>query len=332
MTLVTLSRSFAWSMVGLTVAMLLDNYLTYWMEWPGAGSLGIVLGFSEGEVSSSVQALLQGALYLLALALAIWWAAGHRERGLRQDANAIYAIVAYLVRAAFWAVFLVGVVDVAISFLRVEGMLTPLFGSEMDTSLGLAHYRAPYIHLPLIVLGIVLGLFTRTLGFQWLALLVVVAELGIVFSRFVFSYEQAFMADLVRFWYAALFLFASAYTLLEDGHVRVDVLYSRFNRRRKGRINVIGTLVLGIVFCWVILILGTETRSSVINGPLISVEVTQSGFGMYVKYMMAGFLGFFAITMLFQFSGYLLDSLADARGEEGSRIADESDGESHGAF
>ena len=30
------------------------------------------------------------------------------------------------------------------------------------------------------------------------------------------------MGDLVRFWYAALF-FASAYTLKEDGHVRVDV-------------------------------------------------------------------------------------------------------------
>jgi len=38
----------------------------------------------------------------------------------------------------------------------------------------------------------------------------------IVISRFIFSYEQAFMADLVRFWYGALFLFASAYTLLED--------------------------------------------------------------------------------------------------------------------
>jgi len=60
----------------------------------------------------------------------------------------------------------------------------------------------------------VIGLFTRTLGFQWLALLIVIAELAIVFTRFIFSYEQAFMGDLVRFWYAALFLFASAHTLL----------------------------------------------------------------------------------------------------------------------
>lgn len=41
------------------------------------------------------------------------------------------------------------------------------------------------------------------------------------------------MADLVRFWYAALFLFASAYTLLEEGHVRVDVFYAGFRRARR---------------------------------------------------------------------------------------------------
>ena len=75
----------------------------------------------------------------------------------------------------------------------------------------------PWVHVPLIVVGFVLALFTRTLGFPWLALLIVAAELLIVISRFVFSYEQALMGDLVRYWYAALFLFASAYTLLRRG-------------------------------------------------------------------------------------------------------------------
>jgi hypothetical protein len=61
------------------------------------------------------------------------------------------------------------------------------------------------------------------------------------------------------------------------------------------------------------------SRSSIINAPLLSFEVTQTGFGMYVKYWMAGFLAIFAVTMLLQFSGYFLDSLADARGEPGKR-------------
>ena len=41
------------------------------------------------------------------------------------------------------------------------------------------------------------------------------------------------MGDLVRYWYAGLFLFASAYTLYEDGHVRVDILYQGLKEKTK---------------------------------------------------------------------------------------------------
>jgi len=123
----------------------------------------------------------------------------------------------------------------------------------------------------------------------------------------------------VRFWYAALFLFASAYTLLEDGHVRVDVLYAGFTRKTRGLINAWGSVILGIVFCWVILGVGMWTKSSIITTALRTFEVSQSGFGMYVKYLMAGFLGIFATTMMIQFTSYLLESLADYRGDPGAR-------------
>ena len=156
-------------------------------------------------------------------------------------------------------------------------------------------------------------------GFPWLALLVVAAELLIVLTRFIFSYEQAFMADLVRFWYAALFLFASAYTLLEEGHVRVDVLYSTFGERTKGLVNAWGSVLLGMSLCAVIIFYGMDGKSTVINGPLLIFETTQTGFGMYVKYWMAGFLGIFAITMMLQFSGYFLEGIADYRGDPGKR-------------
>ena len=76
--------------------------------------------------------------------------------------------------------------------------------------------------------------------------MIVAAELLIVISRFVFSYEQTLMGDLVRYWYAALFLFASAYTLFDEGHVRVDVLYSTFKEKTKGKVNAYGAILLGI--------------------------------------------------------------------------------------
>jgi TRAP-type mannitol/chloroaromatic compound transport system permease small subunit len=315
-----LYRFFAWATVGMTFALLVNNYLDFWRGWPGVWHLAVVLGLSEGEASGAGLALIQLAIYLLAFALPLWYLRRRPERSLRDEAMSLHRLNLYVVRWSFWAILLVGLADALVSFLRTEAFLEPLVGHDLAAELGLAHARVPYVHLPLILLSFVIAAFTRTLGFHWLALLVVVAELLIVVGRFIFSYEQPFMADLVRFWYAALFLIASAYTLYEDGHVRVDVLYARFSRRKKGKTNAIGSVLLGMAFCWTILILGLSSQSAIINAPLIQLEVTQSGFGMYIKYLMAGFLGFFAVTMMIQFSSYFLESVADARDEPGSRL------------
>jgi TRAP-type mannitol/chloroaromatic compound transport system permease small subunit len=224
---------------------------------------------------------------------------------------------AYIAAAAFWCVLLVGVADAVISFLRVEGLLEHLIGHALTQDLGRNQFRAPYVHGPLIIAALVIAAFARPPGFTWLALLVVVAELQIVISRFVYSYEQAFMGDLVRMWYGGLFLFASAFTLVEDGHVRVDVLYAGFSNRTKGMVNAIGSVCLGLPLCWTILILGMSSQASIITSPLLALEVTQSGFGLYIKYLMAAFLAIFAVTMLIQFAAYFLESVADVRGDPG---------------
>jgi TRAP-type mannitol/chloroaromatic compound transport system permease small subunit len=172
------------------------------------------------------------------------------------------------------------------------------------------------------VVGFIAAFFSRTLGFTWLALLIVAAELLIVISRFVFSYEQALMADLVRYWYAALFLFASAYTLLDEGHVRVDVLYAGMKNTTQGFVNAIGSIFLGMTTAWVIIFIGFNGKQSIINSPFVNFEVSQAGTaGMYTKYQMAGFLGVFAITMLIQFISYLFEAVADIRSEPGRREA-----------
>ena len=244
------ARAFSWTLVALTFAFLFNAYLVLWLDWPTI-SEGL---FNGAESTGSLLAVFQLVLYLLALAGPIAFAIRYPERGTRQDAAAIMAISTYIVRAAFWAILLIGTVDAVISFLRVEELLSAIVGDDLTTELARSRFRGPYIHMPLLALALLIAARSKSLGFHWLALLVVIAELFIVLSRFVFSYEQAFQGDLVRFWYAGLFLFASAYTLYEDGHVRVDVLYSGFSQRTKGLVNMVGSLVLGISLCWVILI------------------------------------------------------------------------------
>ena len=307
---VLLSRWLAWVIVATLGVFLLNVYLNFWRKWPGA-----MAALEYG----GVWAWLQVGLYVLALMLPLGYVSVIRNRSLRADARVMVAISDYLARAAFWGVLLVGLADATVSFLRVEALLPALIGEALAQDLGRNQYRALFIHVPLLLLGGIIALFRRGLDFAWLALLVVMAELPIVISRFVFSYEQAFMADLVRLWYAGLFLFASAYTLFDEGHVRVDVLYTDFSARTKGAINAIGALLLGLPLCWVILILGMNQASSIITAPLLQLEITQSGFGLYVKYIMAGYLAVFATTMAIHFAAYFLEGIADYRGDSGKR-------------
>jgi TRAP-type mannitol/chloroaromatic compound transport system permease small subunit len=128
------------------------------------------------------------------------------------------------------------------------------------------------------------------------------------------------MADLVRYWYAALFLFASAYTLFEEGHVRVDVIYAGLSDRAKALVNAWGSYLLGVSTASSIIFIGFNGKASIINSPLLVFEITNQGsMGMFIKYQMALFLGLFGITMLIQFVSQFFESIADLRGEAGKR-------------
>ena len=195
--------------------------------------------------------------------------------------------------------------------MRVEGFHKVLFGDGAGAAIALPSSRGLYIHLPLMIFSALIALRDKSVSLVWLTLLVVIAEFLIVIARFIYGYEQTFMGDLVRFWYAALFLFASAYTLKEDGHVRVDVFYAGFRRKTKSILNTIGIVFFGLPLCWLILARGMWGEASLINSPMLNFETSMSGFGMYVKYLMAAFLIIFALSMIFQFTAYLMNSIAD---------------------
>jgi TRAP-type mannitol/chloroaromatic compound transport system permease small subunit len=302
-------RIFGWSILGVMVAYLINNFLII-----GYGFTPISGILVEGGSTSIIPVL----VYLVALAAVGVYVARTGNTSLRWDARTIHNFNKYLIRAFFWTVLMTGLVDASLAFLRVEKILPTLVNEQLAIDLGRSHFVGPYIHIPLVVLGFVIAAFTRTLGFSWLALMIVGAELSIVISRFVFSYEQALMGDLVRYWYAALFLFASAYTLFDEGHVRVDVLYAGFKNKTRGFVNAMGSILLGVTTCWVILGVGLGGKQAIINAPVSNFEITQSGaVGMFVKYQMAAFLAIFAITMMIQFVSYFFEAIADHRGQPG---------------
>ena len=309
-------RIFSYSILATTFVFLANNVLTVWFDWPGVKNLFShygLFGFKKltKPLSDTVLnfAFLQLFFYLISIVWAIYYVKKSINQTLTVDSEILNKITAYIIRSSFWAVLIVGIADLIISFLVVEKLVEPLFGEYLKIKLVVPAFRITFVHFPLIILSFVVGYFTRSVGFIWLAVLVVASEFFIVLSRFIFEYEQAFQGDLVRFWYSALYLFASAYALIHEGHVRVDVLYTGFSERKKAWTNSIGSLILGIPLCLIVLFLGMGGKASIINGPVISFEITQQGSnGLYLLYLMAVYLAVFAVSMLIQFTSYFMSS------------------------
>ena len=311
-----LIRVFSYSILAITFVFLINNVLTVWFDWPGIKQLYShygIFGFKKLskplEESALTDAFIQLFFYFISIAVVIFYVLKSINQSLETDSKILTKFTAYIIRSSFWAVLIVGMADFIVSFMAVERLIDPIFNEAIKFKLIKPSFRITFIHFPLILVSFVIGYFTRTVGFIWLAVLVVGSEFLIVLSRFIFSYEQAFQGDLVRFWYAALYLFASAYALMHEGHVRVDVLYTGFNERKKAWTNSIGSLVLGIPLCLIVIFLGMSGKASIINGPVISFEITQQGSnGLYLLYLMAVYLAVFALTMLIQFTSYFMGS------------------------
>ena len=309
-------RIFSYSILATTFVFLFNNVLTVWFDWPGVKNLFSHYGlFGFKKLSKPLEdtvltfAYLQLFFYLASILLSILYVNRSIKQTLTADSEILNKFTAYIIRSSFWAVLIVGIADLIISFLVVEKLVEPLLGEYLKIKLVVPAFRITFVHLPLILLSFVVGYFTRSVGFIWLAVLVVGSEFFIVLSRFIFEYEQAFQGDLVRFWYSALYLFASAYALIHEGHVRVDVLYTGFSERKKAWTNSIGSLILGIPLCLIVLFLGMGGKASIINGPVISFEITQQGSnGLYLLYLMAVYLAVFAVSMLIQFTSYFMSS------------------------
>jgi TRAP-type mannitol/chloroaromatic compound transport system permease small subunit len=314
--LTILIRIFSYSLLAITFVFLINNVLTVWFEWPGIKKLFShygLFGFKKLskplEDSALTFAFIQLFFYFISIIISVFYVLKSISQTLETDSEILTKFTSYIIRSSFWAVMIVGIADLLVSLMVVEKLVEPILGETLKVKLVIPAFRITFVHFPLILISFVIGYFTRSVGFIWLAVLVVASEFFIVLSRFIFEYEQAFQGDLVRFWYSALYLFASAYALMHEGHVRVDVLYTGFSERKKAWTNSIGSLLLGIPLCLITLFLGMGGKASIINGPVISFEITQQGSnGLYLLYLMAVYLAVFATTMLIQFTSYFMGS------------------------
>lgn len=74
----------------------------------------------------------------------------------------------------------------------------------------------------------------------WLTLGTVLICAVVVVMRYAFSSGFIWLQELFVWTYACVFMLGAGYTLLHDGHVRVDIFYARAGPRAQAIVNLIG--------------------------------------------------------------------------------------------
>ncbi len=77
---------------------------------------------------------------------------------------------------------------------------------------------------------------------SWLAITLVFTTAIVAIFRYAFNMGWVWMQELYVWMHAIIFLVASGYTLLHEGHVRIDVFYGPASLRAKAWVNILGTI------------------------------------------------------------------------------------------
>jgi TRAP-type mannitol/chloroaromatic compound transport system permease small subunit len=95
------------------------------------------------------------------------------------------------------------------------------------------------------------GIIGKTVS--WLAVTMVLSQFAVVVLRYVFGISFIKMQEGVMYQHAALFMLGAGYTLLHEGHVRVDIFYRTASPLAKAKVDLVGALIFMLPICGLIL-------------------------------------------------------------------------------
>jgi TRAP-type mannitol/chloroaromatic compound transport system permease small subunit len=110
----------------------------------------------------------------------------------------------------------------------------------------------------------IIDAFTEYCGtvVAWLTALMIVITCVIVFMRYVLESGSIALQESLSYMHSIVFMLGIAFTLKHGGHVRVDILYSKFSARTRGYIDLVGAGLLLLPVCLVIFLLSVTYVSN----------------------------------------------------------------------
>ena len=86
---------------------------------------------------------------------------------------------------------------------------------------------------------------------SWLLVIMVLNVFFVVVLRYIFSYGAIWMQELYVWNHSIVFLLGAGYTLLHNGHVRIDLIYRTASSKYKSIIDIFGSIFFAIpvIYC-----------------------------------------------------------------------------------
>ena len=138
----------------------------------------------------------------------------------------------------------------------------------------------------------------------------VLAQFAIVLARYVFGLSAIAAGESVLYLHGVLFMAGAGYTLLIDGHVRVDIFYAKAEPRTKAWIDIAGHTLLLIPSMAVLMVWSwpsVRNAWAILEGP-ISVG------GIPASFLLKSLIPIFCGLLILQSVACLLRAVSTLRG------------------
>lgn len=89
----------------------------------------------------------------------------------------------------------------------------------------------------------------------WLTLVMVLLTFVIVVLRYGFNLGWIWLQESLVYVHVLVFTVVAAWTLQQDGHVRVDIFYAGMTEKNRARVDLLGSLLFLLPFCMFILVI-----------------------------------------------------------------------------
>ncbi len=146
----------------------------------------------------------------------------------------------------------------------------------------------------------------------WLTLFIVLVTFLVVVLRYAFDIGSIALQESVSYMHAFVFMLGAAYTLKQDGHVRVDIFYRKFSPRKKAWVDLLGTVFLLFPVCLFIL----YSSWDYVTTSWGQHEQSQEAGGLAYVYLLKTTLLLMPLLLMIQGTAMVLKNLLQIRHKE----------------